>query len=224
MSKVSTIYIAFLLLTISCSQNKQVRTEIISEETSGSFVDERDGKEYKWVAIGGKIWMAQNLAYTPELCPPGQECGFWILNIDDTLKLNNPTSSDLGTLYSFTMAKKACPDGWHLPSSKEWRQLEGNLGMSNSDAIRISGMRGAGSGVAGNMRDPNGFNAKHEGRRTEEGSFESDAGYWWANEEYGTMPRTRALARRISNDHAGIDHYDYDKKNGFSVRCKKGYD
>ncbi len=37
--------------------------ESVEEETSGSFVDSRDGKTYSWVKIGDDIWMNTNLNY-----------------------------------------------------------------------------------------------------------------------------------------------------------------
>jgi len=38
-------------------------------------------------------------------------------------------------------AEQACPDGWHLPTDDEWKQLEMYVGMSQSEAGNI-GWRG----------------------------------------------------------------------------------
>ncbi len=32
----------------------------------GTFVDERDGQAYKYITIGNKVWMNQNLNYASE--------------------------------------------------------------------------------------------------------------------------------------------------------------
>ena len=36
---------------------------------TGTITDSRDGNTYNWVKIGDKIWMAENLAYLPFVCP-----------------------------------------------------------------------------------------------------------------------------------------------------------
>lgn len=67
----------------------------------GSFVDERDGREYKTITINGYTWMAENLGYhTP--------------NAIDTLN---------SLFYSDSEAVEACPRGWHVPKKEEWSDL-----------------------------------------------------------------------------------------------------
>jgi uncharacterized protein (TIGR02145 family) len=36
-------------------------------------------------------------------------------------------------LYNWPAAIAACPAGWHLPTDEEWKILEKNQGMTNSD-------------------------------------------------------------------------------------------
>ena len=80
----------------------------------GSFYDDRDGRIYKTVKIGSQIWMAENLNYASS--------GSWCYD-------NNPMNcSTYGRLYTWEIAKTACPTGWHLPSYNEWNNLIGYLG------------------------------------------------------------------------------------------------
>jgi uncharacterized protein (TIGR02145 family) len=69
----------------------------------GSFIDIRDGKNYKWVRFGKQIVMMQNFAFKPGF---GNFYG------------NEPDKR--GYLYDWETALKITPMGWHLPTESEW--------------------------------------------------------------------------------------------------------
>ena len=108
------------------------------ERECGSLVDQRDGKSYCTVKIGTQTWMGENLDYevagskcykdVPENCEkfgrlytyaqamgrPEDECGLgWMC------KGNYPLSPGI------------CPDGWTVPTKKDWETLENYIEKHN---------------------------------------------------------------------------------------------
>jgi uncharacterized protein (TIGR02145 family) len=111
---------------------------------TGKYTDARDNREYGWVKIGEQTWMSENLKYIPLVLPkevPGEymysnkECiwvyGYNSTNVDEAEAGEN--FKNFGCLYNFPTALKVCPDGWHLPTDDEWKQLESFLGMGAGD-------------------------------------------------------------------------------------------
>lgn len=76
--------------------------------TVKTFTDARDGQKYYYNTVGGKDWMIQNLAWSG--------AGVAYSN-EDVL------SPIFGRYYTWTEATTACPSGWHLPSSAEFKAL-----------------------------------------------------------------------------------------------------
>lgn len=78
------------------------------------FTDQRDNQIYQIVTIGNQIWMAQNFNY----------------NLNGS-QSNRPNFENDGRLYTWEQALKACPNGWHLPTVKEWKTLINFVGQSS---------------------------------------------------------------------------------------------
>ncbi|MDD5570513.1 MAG: FISUMP domain-containing protein [Bacteroidales bacterium] len=142
------ILVVFLILHVSC---KVSETNIIARET-GSYTDPRDGKVYKTVKIGDQWIMAENLAYKPDR-------GNYRAYDNDSDNV-----SKYGYLYDWETAKKVAPEGWHLPSNKEWKTLRKALGGKRavwkySQKIYKPMMHGGSSGfnaLLGGLLDCNG--------------------------------------------------------------------
>lgn len=82
---------------------------LFSLSFSGTLLDRRDGRTYATVKIGDLEWMAENLSYVTEY----SEC------YDDSPE----NCAMYGYLYIWSEAKKVCPDGWHLPTKRDFRSL-----------------------------------------------------------------------------------------------------
>lgn len=198
----------------------------------GFFTDE-DGKVYKTVVIGDQTWMAENLAYIPEVFPPDGDGGIWVYdyfgNYVETAKKTNNYNT-YGCLYNWEMARSSCPDGWHLPSDEEWKTMEKYLGMSQN-AADLTGWRGTDEGddlkstnlwvENGNGTNESGFNGLPGGiRYSRAGFFEHIGRYgdWWT--ATGTSDTT-AWSRGLHRGYTQVYRGKEDKEGGRSVRCIK---
>lgn len=195
-------------------------------QDKGEFKDIRDSKVYKWVKIGDQIWMAENLSYT----------GGGIQHITDNDEWRNNTAYDAwcyydnnenyastyGVLYQFEAAKKACPEGWHLPNDAEWSKLEQfieNDGHSGNEGASLKSLTRWEKGEG--ETDDYGFSALPSGHRGSIGDFDylGCFSYWWSATESNIF--NTAYRRRLSYYNAGVNRNIKSKSFGFSVRCIK---
>lgn len=98
--------------------NFSLVSQIIVAQTTGYFVDNRDGRKYRYIQIGSQTWMAENLNYeikTGSMCYNNEQAKCAIY----------------GRLYTWKVAMKACPNGWHLPSRSDFDKLFEYLGGSS---------------------------------------------------------------------------------------------
>ena len=176
-----------------------VGSSSLGDQSYGSLPYE--GQIYRTVVIGTQTWMAENLNYAVE----GSVC------YDN--KAENCTK--YGRLYDWNTAKNACPDGWHLPSDKEWNELMTAAGGENVAGIKLR----AKSGWDNNGTDDYGFAALPGGEGSSIVRFFSGIGtfgYWWSATEsssshaYTTNMDLNRDKLRWDNDH---------KSNLSSVRC-----
>ena len=170
-----------------------------------TLVDERDGKIYKTIRIGGQIWMAENLNYETEKS--------WCYQ-------NKKENCDIfGRLYTWGAAMNACPTGWHLPTDEEWQQLEKFLGMPEADLKKVRTWRGTGQGEKLLSDTTLGFNILLGGFRNPPANnnlLGMQAFFWTATEEAGL-----AYFRQFYNKSLNIFRRTRPKSWSFSVRCVK---
>jgi len=222
---------------------------------AGITVTDFDGNIYQTVQIGEQLWMAEDIRTTR------YADGSAIQHVESSVEWEALTSTDkaycwydnsttnrdtYGGLYTWAAAMNGasssdanpsgvqgvCPDGWHLPSDSEWKELEMYLGMSQLGADSI-GSRGTDEGgklkEAGELHwfSPNtgatnesGFTALPGGIRNSEGLFYflgSSAKLLSATEYDSTRYRYRSLYYENSRIYRTISS----KKVGTPVRCVK---
>ena len=135
---------------------------IIYSQNEGTFKDQRDGREYKWVKMGKQVWMAENLAYLPAVYSiyDKQTHGYRnhkydMVTLDtpyqfvpgyDVNDINEAKKSSYyktyGVLYNYASALKSCPAGWHIPSDAEWKELEIFIGIEKESIDKKGDNRG----------------------------------------------------------------------------------
>jgi len=192
------------------------------------------------VVICGKIWMGCNLNVDQyrngDPIPEVKDAKEWA-----NLKTgawcyydNNPANGEkYGKLYNWYAVndpRGLAPDGWHVPSDAEWKELEMCLGMTQTEADK-SGWRGTTEG--GDLKEtgtehwnsPNtgatnkhSFSALPGGWRGNDGTFGYIGSYgdWWSSTEDDA---TNAWGRTLGYDNANVSRNYDDKADGFSVRC-----
>ena len=79
-----------------------------------SYTDSRDNQTYLTVDLYGKTWFKENLRYEVPTS-----------TTDSTWCYDNDCSQ--GRLYNHAAALKACPSGWHLPTSVDLDELRDSL-------------------------------------------------------------------------------------------------
>lgn len=175
------------------------------ESKKGSMKDPRDGKTYKTVKIGKQVWMAENMNYDIK---------------DSYCYENSPENCEkYGRLYTWAAANYVCPEGWHLPTSEEFRTLISNVGGEEIAGKMLNSMIGRGENDYG--VDAFGFSVLLAGLRDGNGNF-SYAGlytYFWGATENDEDYAYR-LGMGYQSKHAYLTYYY--KFYGHSVRCLRG--
>jgi uncharacterized protein (TIGR02145 family) len=201
---------------------------------TGTFTDPRDGNTYEWVKIGEQVWMAENLAYLPQINQPGEEsetepyyCVYGYTGGDIAAAKATGNYATYGVLYNWPAAMEVCPVGWHLPAKSEWEQLaqfvNGTYGPYEingaywfNTAVHLKATQGWDNN--GNGTDDFGFSAFPGGYYGEnppniEFTGVGNSGYWWTDSNYWFMYHfTNTLYGLV-----GIGS----KANGYSIRCIK---
>jgi len=214
-------------------------------DSTGTVTD-IDGNMYQTIKIGDQWWMADNLKVTHyrngDPIPHVIDGNIWpLLTTGAYCEFDNDSSyvATYGRLYNWYAvddSRNIAPDGWHVPTDNEWKQLEMYLGMSQAEADAIN-WRGTDEG--GKLKEsgtthwanPNtgatnesGFTALPGGYRSLDGGYGGlggDALFW----SYTAFPPDTAYAweRSLSLFLAEVYRYYSNKQLGMSIRCVRDY-
>lgn len=122
------------------------------------------GRIYNTEVIGDQVWMAENLAYLPEVHGPLDSSitdpryyvyGFEGSGVEEATSTMNYYT--YGVLYNWSAAIEAVPEGWHLPSDEEWKQLELYIGMDPEHVDSGSDARERGPGLCNKLKAKTGW-------------------------------------------------------------------
>ena len=205
------------------------------------LTDSRDSKSYTTVQIGTQCWMAENLNIGTMINGSINQTQNSPTEIIEKYCYDDNTSNcdTYGGLYQWDEMMQyvstegtqgICPTGWHLPDDEEWKTMEMELGMSQSEADD-TGWRGNDEG--GKMKEtgtthwasPNtgatntsGFTGLPGGdRKYVGGSFGelATSALFWLSSENGST----AWGRSLSNSYKQVYRLGFKQTYGFSVRC-----
>jgi uncharacterized protein (TIGR02145 family) len=203
-------------------------------------------QEYKTVVIGKQAWMAENLNVDKfrngdmiyEIKPglkSKRACKKW-------KKLGNKgtpaccyyynypeNGEEFGRLYNWFAVndkRNIAPEGWHVPTDEEWKELETHLGMSQ-EVLDTKDWHGTDEGNKmkakkgwskdGNGTNKSGFTALPGGVCTNLGIFAymGEATYFWSATENNT---NNAWYRFLHCSNSAVFRSYNLKQCGFSVR------
>ena len=187
-----------------------------SKVKKGTFVDKRDGQEYRTITIDGQTWMAQNLNYAPASslgCHKGdnKDCSKYG-RIYTWGEVIDSTKSFCGfNIICDNPLQGICPDGWRLMTAADFEFIV----KSNGNTHGVEGTRST-FGFGG--YNTTGFSLVGAGARNVEGNFEqlNKAAYWFYLTEYSDV---QVMSSWTSTNNNKIPESHLDKKHGVSVRC-----
>jgi len=183
----------------------KVETNTNVKVPSNTITEPKQGKEYKTVVIGTQTWMAENL--NRAIPPTGSSKCY-----ND----NESNCKKYGRLYTWSGAKRACPEGWHLPSDAEWQIL---IDFAGGDKIAGKILKAkSGWAGSGNGADNFGFTALPGGVGLSNGDFRDseNGGLWWSSTEDDAK---KAYRRSMDINSTDVHRSSSDKNLLFSVRC-----
>jgi uncharacterized protein (TIGR02145 family) len=234
------------------------KTETEDNCEYGELIDERDGQIYKTVKIGAQWWMAENLNYADSIKTPILQERNWCYNNEpdscskygrlytwtaaiDSVKIATDSerpcfcssewlcyNSDRRRCVLPDTVPGICPNGWHLPNSREWSVLMDAVGgkLTSGKVLRSqSGWYSNGDWYDDKGLDSFGFNALPAGQMScpPDSCFFNDVeehAYFWTSAEYNS---NSSQAYCMNLWYASRDGWlsERPKKYGHSIRCVK---
>ena len=192
-------------------------------------VKDIDGNTYNVVKIGNQYWMKENLNVSKfrngDLIPEVKSFEDWKKAGENNqpawcyLQSKESNGKKHGKLYNWYAVndpRGLAPDGWHVPSKKEWNQLIKTVGGEKIACKKLKSKQGwikdgNGTDEFGFTGLPGGFTDNYAN------SYIGYFGLWWSTTEYG-KDIALYIPMIYAEDYVHIEA-DGNKALGLSVRC-----
>ncbi len=193
---------------------------------SHSQVTDYDGNVYKTVIIGNQEWTSENLNVehyrNGDIIPQVQDwntffnltTGAWCYY--EHIWANGRSYGKLYNWYAVSDSRGLAPEGWHIPSEEEWKQLEDALGgyLLAGGKLKATTLWAKPNKGATNE---SGFTALPGGIRQAEGYPTMDYyGYFWSSSESNIL---FAWSRVLNSHDVSVFREAIFKYCGLSIRC-----
>lgn len=223
------------------TQNQNIsNTETVATPIAANYstVTDIDGNVYKTVKIGNQVWMAENLKVThyrngdaiPNMIN-NVEWGKMTEGAYCNYNNNSTIGAEYGKLYNWytvSDARGLAPEGWHVPSDAEWKNLTSYLGgesvagreLKEAGTVHWESPFNGKDTIKGGINSV-GFSAHPGGYRDPDAKYYAgigNVGNWWTSKQ---GDQKNAWSRRIYSDYNDLSRNNYNKRGGFSVRCIK---
>ncbi len=250
MRKTLSILLGFCLLflvVISCKHEEDDRVIL-------NAVTDYDGNSYDAIRIGKQVWMKSNLRTThfsdgKPISTPESEVTW----SNTKAYVYDPSASEIpgydpkvyGLYYNWPAvynAHKICPEGWHVPSDAEWKEmsdyvssvakytyfgvreniakaLASTAGWAESNEGGTPGFHPEANNATGFSAFPAGtYNGPVElNNGATHGDWNTGANFWSSTEYEGN--ESYAWFFSLGYSGAGVDNWYCPKNYGYSVRC-----
>lgn len=234
-----TFYIFYLVLIITILSGCGDETVTTPTREVGTMTD-IDGTIYPTIKIGNQWWMQENLKVTRfrngvEIHNASEKLDWIKTHAAYCVYENNiATPGLLYNFYAISDQNNIAPNGWHIPTDEEWKELEVYLGMHPDVADKVN-FRGLDEGNKLKIEAPIGWSEFKSIYGTNESGFKalagscrlfngvfgvpglSATGFWWTASTHKDEGWYRYLDYKKSN----IFRYYGSKNYGFSIRCVK---
>ncbi len=184
------------------------------------------------IKIGNQTWTSSNLNVSTfqngDTIPQAKTDEEWV-NAGKEGKAawcyynNDSTNASIfGRLYNFYAIadpRGIAPEGFRIPSTEDWNELENYLGGFEVAGEKLKNTKGWHTGNGSNI---SGFSGLPGGSRSVKESFKElgEYGYWWSSTQTEWNPNF-AFMKRLDDSNNFLYTDDTPKIRGCSVRCIK---
>jgi uncharacterized protein (TIGR02145 family) len=201
-------------------------TLTVTQDTTGGTVTDIDDNVYQTVTIGTQVWMAENLKVTRyrngrPISKITDGNTWWNLTTAAYCENQAATYGKLYNWYAVIDSQNIAPEGWHVATDAEWKELVTHLG-GTSDAggkLKEAGtVHWCSSNIATNEYL---FSALPAGYRYSQGVYDvlGNNANFWASAGNIDCYFTLGCANENCDRHYDNDQSIGCKRYGLSIRC-----